>query len=86
MASNDFSGIKTPTKFYDLNFPIWKVKMILFLKSLSNKVAKSVIKKFVEPQGDEDTWSDTTAKKNEANAKSHYALLLHSMMMIYHVL
>ena len=38
------------------------------------RVAKAITKKFVEPQGDEDTWSDATAKDYEANAKAQYAL------------
>ena len=70
MASLDFSSIKSPPKFDGLNFPIWKVKMNLFLKSLGVRVAKAITKKFVEPHGDEDTWSDATAKDYEANAKA----------------
>jgi len=34
MASRDFSSIKSPLKFDGLNFPIWKMKMTFFLKSL----------------------------------------------------
>jgi len=48
-------GIKTPPKFYGLNFPIWKVKMIVFLQSLGRWVAKAVTKPFSVPVGDEDT-------------------------------
>jgi len=66
-ASHDFSSIKSPPKFDGLNFPIWKVKMNLFLKSLGVKVSKAITKEFVEPQGDEDTWSEATAKNHEAN-------------------
>ena len=62
MASHDFSSIKTPTKFDGLNFPIWKVKMNLFLKSLRVRVAKAITKEFIEPNGDEDTWSEAIAK------------------------
>ena len=50
MASHDFSSIKSPRKFDGLNFPIWKVKMTLFLKSLRVKVAKAMTKIFIEPQ------------------------------------
>jgi len=74
MASHDFSSIKSPPKFDGLNFPIWKVKMNLFLKSLEVIVAKAITKKFIEPHGDEDTWSRATAKDYEANAKVQYAL------------
>jgi len=62
MASHDFSSIKFPSKFDGLNFPIWKVKMNIFLKSLGVRVAKAITKEFVEAHGDEDTWSEATAK------------------------
>ena len=48
-------GIKTPSKFNGLNFPIWKVKMTVFLQSLGSRVAKTVTKPFNVPIGDEDT-------------------------------
>ena len=47
-------GIKTPPKFDGLNFPIWKVKMTVFLQSLGSWVAKTVTKPFSIPVGDED--------------------------------
>ena len=50
MTSHDFSSIKSPPKFDGLNFPIWKVKMNLLLKSLGVRVAKAITKEFVEPQ------------------------------------
>ena len=55
MASHDFSSVKSPPKFDVLNFPIWKIKMNIFLKSLGVRVAKAITKKFIEPNGDEDT-------------------------------
>ena len=55
MVSHDFSSIKSPPKFDGLNFPTWKVKMTLFLKSLGFRVAKAITKKFVESHGDENT-------------------------------
>ena len=42
-------GIKTPPKFDGLNFPIWKVKMTVFLQSLGSRVAKAVTKPFSAP-------------------------------------
>ena len=48
--------------------------MNLFLKFLGVKVAKAITKEFIEPHGDEDTWSEVTAKDYEANAKTQYAL------------
>ena len=45
--------------------------MNLFLKSLLGvRIAKAIIKKFIEPHGDEDAWSEATAKNYEANAKA----------------
>jgi len=55
IASDDFSSIKSPLKFDRLNFPLWKVKMTLFLKSLGVIVAKTITKEFVKPHDDEDT-------------------------------
>ena len=55
-------GIKTPPKFDGLNFPIWKVKMTVFLQSLGSRVAKAVTKLFNVPLDDEDTWSDIATK------------------------
>ena len=68
-------GIKTPPKFDGLNFPIWKVKMIVILQSFGSRVAKAVTKPFSVPINDEDTWSDITTKEFDANAKAHYTLL-----------
>ena len=48
--------------------------MTLFLKSLGVRVAKAIAKEFVESHGDEDTWSEATAKDYETNAKAQYAL------------
>ena len=62
MASHNFFSFKFPPKFDGLNFPIRKVKVNLFLKSLGVKVAKAITKEFIEPHGDDDTWSDATAK------------------------
>ena len=70
MASHDFSSIKSSAKFDGLNFSIWKVKMNLFLKSLGVRVAKFITKEFVEPHGDEDTWSEATAKDYEDNVRA----------------
>ena len=68
-------GIKTPHKFDGLNFPVWKVKMNIFLQSLGSRIAKAVAKPFSVPIGDENTWSDIATKEFDANAKAHYALL-----------
>ena len=48
--------------------------MNVFLKFLRVRVTKAIIKEFVEPHGDEDTWFKATAKNYEANVKAQYAL------------
>ena len=68
-------GIKTPPMFDGLKFPIWKVKMTVFLQSLGSRVAKAVTKPFSAPLGHDDTWSDIATKEFDANARVHYALL-----------
>ena len=67
---NMADGIRTPPKFDGLNFPIWKVRMTVFLQSLGNRVANAVTKPFSAPTGDEDIWSDIASKEYEANAKA----------------
>ena len=68
-------GIKTPPKFDGLNFPIWKVRMTVFLQSLGSRVAKAVTKPFSVPTGDEDTWFNIATKEFDTDAKAHYVLL-----------
>ena len=67
-------GIKTPTQFDGFKFPIWKVKMTMFLQSLESQVTKAMTKPLSVPDGLEDTWFETT-KDFDANTKAHYALL-----------
>ena len=55
-------GSKTPLKFDGLNFPIWKVKMIVFLQSLKRWVVNAVIKPFSLSDGDKDTWFKITTR------------------------
>ena len=76
-------GIKTPPKFDGLNFPIWKVKMTVFLQSSGSRVAKAVTKPFSAPTGDEDTWSDIDTKEFDANAREHLPCFKLLMMMIF---
>ena len=54
MASHDLYSIKSPPKFDGLNFPFWKVKMNLFLKSPGVRVTKAITKEFIEPHSDEE--------------------------------
>ena len=68
-------GIKTSPKFVGLNFPIFKVKITVFLQSLGSRVTKTMIKPFSVPDGDEDTWSDIATKEIDAKAKAHFAFL-----------
>ena len=74
MASVDISSIKSSPKFDGLNFPIWNVKMNIFLKSLGVRVSRIITKEFVEPLTDERSWSEETTKDYEANARAQYAL------------
>ena len=67
--------IKTHPKFDGLNFPIWKVKMTVFLQSLGSQDAKAVTKPFSVPVSGEDTWSNIATKEFNANVKAHYILL-----------
>ena len=67
-------NVKTTPKLDGFNFPIWKVKMIVFLQSLWSHVVKATTKLFVHTNGNEDTWFEITVKEIETNAKAHYAL------------
>ena len=51
--------------------------MNLFLKSLRVRIAKVITKEFIEPHGDEDTWSETATKDYETNAKPNMHLHKH---------
>ena len=85
MASHDFSSIKCPPKFDGLTFPIWKVKMNLFLKSLGVRVAKAMTKKFVEPHSDEDTGPKQPPRTMKQMPKPNMYSHKHLMIMIFHV-
>jgi len=63
-------SIKASLKFDGLNFPIWNVKMMVFLQSLVSQVAKAVTKHFSVPDGDDDTWFEIATKEFNANASS----------------
>ena len=65
MADN----IKTPPKFDGLNFPIWKVRMTIFLQSLGSLVAKFLTKPYVVPDSDEITWSEFTLENMRLTQK-----------------
>ena len=47
--------------------------MTVFLNSLS-RIAKTLVKPFVCPEGDDDSWSENTIKEYNANSKARYAL------------
>ena len=72
---NMTDNIKTPPKFDRFNFPIWKVRMTIFLQSLGSLVAKSLTKPYVRPDSEESTWSNFTYKEYEANSKAQNSLL-----------
>jgi len=75
MTYSGKSSIYCLPKFDGLNFPIWKVKMTVFLNSLGSRVAKAISKSFVCSEGDEDSWLEITIKQYNTNSKAHYALL-----------
>ena len=76
-------GIKTPPKFDGFNFPLWKVKMIVFLQSLESRVAKAVTKPFSVPIGDEDTWSDMLLRSLMQMLRHTMSYFKLWMMMIF---
>ena len=67
-------GIKTPPKFDGLNFPIWKVKMTVFLQFLGSRVVKAVTKPFSAPTGDEDTVGCPKVTGGQAIEKQSFKL------------
>ena len=75
MAYSCKSSIYYPAKFDGVNFPIWKVKMTIFLNFLGSKVAKVLARPFVCSESDENSWSEITVKEYNANSKAHYVLL-----------
>ena len=58
----------------DLKIPFRKLRWSFFYNR-SEAVTNAVTKPFFIHDGDEKTWSYTTVKEFEANAKSYYALL-----------
>ena len=70
-----YRGVDCPLKFDGFNFPIWKVKMTIFLESWGSRAATAISKQFVKPDDGEDTLSESTVKKYEANTKAKYALM-----------
>ena len=75
MTYSNKSSIYCPPNFDELNFPLWKVKTIIFLNFLGSRVAKAIAKLLVCPEGDEDSWSKITINEYNANSKAYYALL-----------
>ena len=69
-SHNSFS-VRVPPRFDGVNFPVWKIKMGVFLKSQSRDVFLAIGTNFVEPK----VWDDTYTKAFEANAKATYALM-----------
>ena len=66
--------IHCPPKFDELNFPIWKIKMTIFLQFQGTHVANAITKPFICHEDDEDTWSKITVKEYDGHSKAHYAL------------
>ena len=64
-------GVRVPPHFDGLNFPVWKIKMSVFLKSLGRDVFLSIGKEFIEPKD----WDENLNKVYDANTKATYALM-----------
>ena len=76
MASyKDNFNVKSPPRFDCLNFPIWKIKMKVFLKSLGRDVSLSIEKEFKESDYVINPWPENIFKAFEASAKATYALM-----------
>ena len=75
MAShgNNFS-VWSPLRLDSLNFPIWKIKMKVFLKSVGRDVLLSVEKDFKESGHMTDLWPENISKEFKANAALMIAL------------
>ena len=72
MSSNGENlNIKVPPKFDGLNFPIWKIKMAIFLKSLGRDIFLATENEFKEPK----EMDEKASKAYETNSKAMYALL-----------
>jgi len=70
-SSHDSFNIRAPPRFDGVNFPVWKIKMSVFLKSMGRDVFLAIGTNFIEPE----VWADTYTKTYEANAKATYALM-----------
>ena len=74
MTYSGKSSIYCPPKFDGLNFPIWTIKMTIFIQFLGSRVANTISKLFVCPEGDEGSWPKITIKEYNAHSKliMHY--------------
>ena len=64
-------NIKVPPKFNGINFPIWKIKMSVFLKFLGRDIHLAIENEYNDPTA----FDEATLKAYEANAKATYALM-----------
>ena len=71
MSSGDNFNIKVPPRFSGINFPIWKIKMSVFLKSLGRDIHLAIENEFKDPK----EFDEAALKAYEANAKATYALM-----------
>ena len=64
-------SVRVPPRFDGVNFPVWKIKMSVFLKSLGRVIFLDIGNEFKEPK----VWDDSFTIAFEANAKATYALM-----------
>jgi len=64
-------SVRVPPRFDGVNFPVWKIKMSVFLKSLGRDIFLAIGNEFKEPK----VWDDSFTIAFEANAKATYALM-----------
>jgi len=67
-------SIDCPPNFDGLNFPIWKVKMSLFLRSQGSRVAKAFTKEFVEPTFGDVSLGPIAPSKDMKPMQRHHML------------
>ena len=79
-------NVKILSRFDGLNFPLWKIKMKVFLNSLGMDVSLFIEIDFKEFNYVTDPWYENISKAYKTNAMVTYALMQPVMMIIFRVL
>ena len=64
-------SVRVSSWFDGVNFPVWKIKMSVFLKSLGRDIFLAIGNEYKEPK----VWDNSFTIAFEANAKATYALM-----------